>query len=102
MRYSDLSFIRIFSPSRRATSATRMPPRFMMSIRFTLTFIFMLMEVTKGLKQKWTFEDETRRHFLIERFGFDVHGLFQAQVQIPKSSAVARTSILFVHVRVNL
>ncbi|KAH9114382.1 hypothetical protein LEN26_007299 [Aphanomyces euteiches] len=51
-----------------------------------------------ALKQSWSFKEETRRQFLIERFGFDVGGQMDVQVTIPAlTSQAPRSSILFVH-----
>ncbi|RHY21415.1 hypothetical protein DYB25_006496 [Aphanomyces astaci] len=57
----------------------------------------MTLPVVDGLKQKWSFTEETRRQFLIERFGFDVGGHMDVQVEIPRLSQAPRSSLLFVH-----
>ncbi|ETV69062.1 hypothetical protein, variant [Aphanomyces astaci] len=57
----------------------------------------MTLPVVDGLKQKWSFTEETRRQFLIERFGFDVGGHMDVQVEIPHLSQAPRSSLLFVH-----
>ncbi|KAF0691152.1 Aste57867_17576 [Aphanomyces stellatus] len=54
--------------------------------------------MANALKQSWSFKDETRRQFLIERFGFDVGGHMDVVVEIPKLSQAPRSSLLFVHV----
>ncbi|ETV93381.1 hypothetical protein, variant 1 [Aphanomyces invadans] len=55
------------------------------------------MQCVESLKQKWSFTEETRRQFLIERFGFDVGGHMDVQVDIPLLSQAPRSSLLFVH-----
>ena len=67
-------------------------------MRWVVLFLSLL-ALAYGLKQDWVFADETRRQFLIERFAFEADGQLEAELHVAPTSQLARTSILFVHVR---
>jgi len=55
-------------------------------------------QMVAGLKQEWTFKQETRRQFLIERFGFEANGYMKLNVNVNDDANIHKASILFVHV----
>ncbi|OQS00263.1 transmembrane protein [Thraustotheca clavata] len=62
---------------------------------FVLLCVFIALAT--GLKQEWSFTDETRRQFLIERFGFSAGGQLEAELKVDSTSRLPQTSILIVH-----
>ena len=57
-----------------------------------------------AMKQSWTFKEEDRPHFFIERFGFgpsghmDVH-VSNVEIDAREKSQIVQAGLLFVHVR---